>query len=145
MISRYSFHQGNPKWRRETLSYAFDWNVPNAAKPPLESALKEWQSSTHFKFYPAKKFSRADIKLSFMSGDHGDGHPFPGRGPTVSLHRTGGSTSTCTGIGLGPVKEMLTMPGCCSGRLPCPVEQRNPNPIEPRPIIIILGGSGHGG
>ncbi|GER27101.1 matrix metalloproteinase [Striga asiatica] len=79
-ISRYSFHQGNPKWRKETLSYAFDWNVPNAAKPPLESALKEWQSSTHFKFYPVKNFSRADIKLSFMSGDHGDGHPFPGGG-----------------------------------------------------------------
>ncbi|KAK6153340.1 hypothetical protein DH2020_012979 [Rehmannia glutinosa] len=75
-ISHYTFFPGNPKWQKKTLAYAFDWNVKEEAKPPLEHALKEWSSVTPFKFYYVKNVSRAEIKFSFMSGDHGDGYPF---------------------------------------------------------------------
>ncbi|KAL9170738.1 hypothetical protein ABFS82_04G166200 [Erythranthe guttata] len=76
--SYYTFLRDSPKWYKKNLSYSFDWNVLEGAKQPLEHALKQWASATPFKFHYVKIFRKADIKFSFMSGDHDDGYPFVG-------------------------------------------------------------------
>ncbi|KAL9170736.1 hypothetical protein ABFS82_04G166000 [Erythranthe guttata] len=77
--SHYSFFEGNPKWRSKNLSYSFHKNVNDKAKPALDRALNLWASKTRFTFYHTKYFKRANIKISFESGDHGDGYPFDGQ------------------------------------------------------------------
>ncbi|PIN26473.1 Stromelysin 1 [Handroanthus impetiginosus] len=86
MVSHDSFFLGNRGWQKKNLSYAFDWNVREEFKMPLEHALKEWASMTPFKFYRVKNFGQANIKISFMSGDHGNGYPF--RHPSGGLAHT---------------------------------------------------------
>lgn len=86
MISHYSFFPGHPKWRRKKLKYAYNRNVKEEAKPPLEHALKQWASSTPFRFSRVSSLNQADIRISFMRGYHGDGHPFIG--PDAGLAHT---------------------------------------------------------
>ncbi|KAI3464040.1 hypothetical protein Pfo_020703 [Paulownia fortunei] len=86
MTSHYSFFPGHPKWRKRNLKYAFNRNVKEEVKPSLEHALKEWTSSTPFKFSRVSNLSQADIRISFMRGYHGDGHPFGG--PDAGLAHT---------------------------------------------------------
>ncbi|KAL2253986.1 metalloendoproteinase 5-MMP-like [Sesamum indicum] len=76
MISYYSFFPGHPKWRKKKLKYAFNRNMKEELKPPLEHALSEWASATPFRFSRVSNLSQADIKISFFRGYHGDGQPF---------------------------------------------------------------------
>lgn len=81
LISRYSFFPRHPKWRKRRLKYAFNRNVIEEHKRPINSAINTWSSSTPFKFLRVANFIEADIRISFMRGYHGDGHPFGGPGP----------------------------------------------------------------
>lgn len=47
-------------------------------------AFKTWGAHTHFNFSRASKYKKADIKISFRSGDHGDGHSFDGVGGVIA-------------------------------------------------------------
>ncbi|KAL7115184.1 hypothetical protein ACP275_04G169700 [Erythranthe tilingii] len=76
--SHYTFLLGRPKWNKRRLKYAFNRNVNETSKPPLENALKAWASATPFKFIRVDNLNLADIRISFMRGYHGDGHPFGG-------------------------------------------------------------------
>lgn len=84
--SHYAFFPGQSKWQKRTLKYAFNKNMKEEEKPPLEQALREWASSTPFKFIRVNDLSQADIKMSFMPKYHGDEHPFVG--PDAGLAHT---------------------------------------------------------
>lgn len=84
--SHYAFFPGQSKWPKRTLKYAFNKNMKEEEKAPLEQAIREWASSTPFKFIRTSDLSQADIKMSFMPKYHGDGHPFVG--PDAGLAHT---------------------------------------------------------
>lgn len=55
-------------------------------------AFQQWASATHFTFSEAQDEGRADLRIGFHRGDHGDGYPFDGPGSTVAhaFHPTDG-------------------------------------------------------
>ncbi|KAK1432825.1 hypothetical protein QVD17_09726 [Tagetes erecta] len=82
IVSRYAFFPGNPRWPRSKsrLTYAFNSSYPNAYIPPVVDAFNTWASDTgYFTFSRVNDFTTSDLKISFDSGDHGDGFPFRGR------------------------------------------------------------------
>ncbi|KAG8379039.1 hypothetical protein BUALT_Bualt07G0046700 [Buddleja alternifolia] len=81
MVSHYSFYPSRPKWHKRQLKYAFNINVKEEAKSPIERALQEWASITPFKFSRVDELSKANIWISFMRRHHGDDFPFDGPNP----------------------------------------------------------------
>lgn len=74
-ISRYSLFTNHQKWDKYSLTYAFDSSVREDYKQPLVNAMTEWTYATPFRFKHASH-DYADIKISFVEEDHGDGVPF---------------------------------------------------------------------
>ncbi|KAA0037435.1 metalloendoproteinase 2-MMP-like [Cucumis melo var. makuwa] len=85
-VSHYAFFDGNPKWpaSKSHLTYGFLPGTPSKAVAPVGRAFKTWGAHTHFNFSRASKYKKADIKISFRSGDHGDGHSFDGVGGVIA-------------------------------------------------------------
>ncbi|XP_006495379.2 metalloendoproteinase 3-MMP-like [Citrus sinensis] len=81
-VSHYSFFRGSPRWpaSKFSLTYAFRPGTRSDAITPVARAFQTWAANTQFKFSKIEDFANADIKISFESGDHGDGNPFDGRG-----------------------------------------------------------------
>ncbi|PWA66529.1 peptidase M10A, Metallopeptidase, catalytic domain protein [Artemisia annua] len=82
IVSHYSFFRGRPKWPRSKrrLTYGFGPRFNTEAMPPVVRAFRKWTTaSRYFSFSRARTYARADLKISFQRGDHGDGTPFTGR------------------------------------------------------------------
>ncbi|XP_022959861.1 metalloendoproteinase 1-like [Cucurbita moschata] len=66
-----------PKWgaSKYNLKYAFVGSFPKQYKATVVGAMHSWSSKSGFKFTKGSA-NKADVKISFEVGDHGDGHPF---------------------------------------------------------------------
>ncbi|KAF5726768.1 metalloendoproteinase 1-like [Tripterygium wilfordii] len=81
-VSHYTFFPGMPRWpvSKSELTYAFlPGNQLEAdVKSVFTRAFERWSEVTTLTFTETSSYSRADIKIGFYSGDHGDGEPFDG-------------------------------------------------------------------
>uniref|UniRef100_A0A4W3H4A1 interstitial collagenase n=1 Tax=Callorhinchus milii TaxID=7868 RepID=A0A4W3H4A1_CALMI len=80
-IGEYSVFRGRPKWNKNDIKYSIENYTPDMKRSDvdiiLQRALKLWSDVTPLRFTRSSS-SQADIKISFSSRDHGDGHPFDG-------------------------------------------------------------------
>lgn len=85
-VSHYSFFRGRPRWpaSKFSLTYAFLPGTRGDAINPVARAFQTWAANTQFQFSQTQDYRNADIKISFESGDHGDGNPFNGRGEVLA-------------------------------------------------------------
>lgn len=81
-VSHYSLFGSKQKWppSKYHLTYGFAPGTPSEAMTPVARALRTWAASTQFKFSRHIDYKKADIKISFEYGDHGDGSSFDGPG-----------------------------------------------------------------
>lgn len=81
-VGHYSFFPGRPRWpeSKRVLTYAFapENQLPENVKAVFSRAFERWSEVTNLDFTETTSFSRADLKIGFFSGDHGDGEPFDG-------------------------------------------------------------------
>ncbi|XP_057774712.1 metalloendoproteinase 2-MMP-like [Salvia miltiorrhiza] len=81
-VAHYSFFPNRPRWPpgKSELTYAFapENQLPDAVKGVFARAFERWSEVTPLTFTEAASFNRADLKIGFFSGDHGDGEPFDG-------------------------------------------------------------------
>ena len=75
-----AFFNGEPKWppSKTQLTYAFAPGTRADASGHVAQAISTWASVTKFTFSEVQDYNNADLKISFQTGDHGDGHPFDG-------------------------------------------------------------------
>ncbi|KAM0033639.1 putative matrilysin [Helianthus debilis subsp. tardiflorus] len=81
IVSHYTFFPNNPRWppRKRGLTYAFNLNFPSICVAPVMRAFNTWATSTrYFTFTRVSNVARADLKISWERGNHGDGAPFSG-------------------------------------------------------------------
>ncbi|KGN52412.1 metalloendoproteinase 1-like precursor [Cucumis sativus] len=85
-VSHFTFFEGNLKWPSSKLhlSYGFLPNYPIDAIKPVSRAFSKWSLNTHFKFSHVADYRKADIKISFERGEHGDNAPFDGVGGVLA-------------------------------------------------------------
>ncbi|GJY77485.1 metalloendoproteinase 3-MMP [Tanacetum coccineum] len=81
-VMHYSFFPGRPRWppRKRDLTYAFDPRNELSAevRGVFSNAFIRWSEWTPLTFTEVSDYSRADLKIGFYSGDHGDGENFDG-------------------------------------------------------------------
>ncbi|KAJ8750016.1 hypothetical protein K2173_013931 [Erythroxylum novogranatense] len=84
--AHYSFFPGNRRWpsNQYSLTYGFLQGTPTEAMTAVDRAFRTWQANTHFRFTRTQDYRNANLKISFQSGDHGDGAPFDGPGGTIA-------------------------------------------------------------
>ncbi|CAB4305519.1 unnamed protein product [Prunus armeniaca] len=75
-----------PKWpaNKYHLIYGFAQGTPANAVGAVTRAFETWAGNTRFSFSRAKSVDSADLKISFGSGEHGDGRPFHGPGGVLA-------------------------------------------------------------
>ena len=85
-VSHYAFFPGRLRWpsTKYRLTYAFLPGTRADAKAPVARAFATWARNTHFKFTLVTNYRRADLKIGFYRGNHGDGYPFDGPGGTLA-------------------------------------------------------------
>ncbi|OMO89379.1 Peptidase M10, metallopeptidase [Corchorus olitorius] len=85
-VAHYAFFPGRPKWpaSKFRLTYAFRPGTRASAIAPVNRAFQKWAANSHFRFRRISDFRRADLKISFERGDHGDNNPFDGPGGTLA-------------------------------------------------------------
>ena len=85
-VSHYSFFPGKPKWpaAKSTLTYGFLPGTPQDASAAVGRAFNTWASNTSFSFVKAQDYAKADIRVSFERGNHGDGDSFDGSGGVLA-------------------------------------------------------------
>ncbi|KAI1893424.1 hypothetical protein AGOR_G00123580 [Albula goreensis] len=80
-VENYSFYPDKPKWRNRTITYRISKYTPDLRREEVETsfrlALKMWSNAAPLRFVKVDR-GRADIMISFRSGDHGDFFPFDG-------------------------------------------------------------------
>lgn len=68
------------KWGKLALTYLFENYTPDliqsVVRGAIQDAFDQWSSVTPLSF--SEVSSGADVRLSWVAGDHGDGHPFDG-------------------------------------------------------------------
>ncbi|XP_038891016.1 metalloendoproteinase 2-MMP-like [Benincasa hispida] len=81
-VSHFTLFEGNPKWPSSKfhLSYAFPPGYPSEAIMAVSRAFSKWALNTHFTFSHVVDYNKADIKISFERGEHGDDASFDGVG-----------------------------------------------------------------
>uniref|UniRef100_A0A8C0QS95 Peptidase metallopeptidase domain-containing protein n=1 Tax=Chelonoidis abingdonii TaxID=106734 RepID=A0A8C0QS95_CHEAB len=79
----YSTFPGNPRWRKNLLTYRILNYTPDLPRfmveEAIEKAFKVWSDVTPLKFQKVAR-READILIRFAHGAHGDSYPFDGRG-----------------------------------------------------------------
>ncbi|WCJ20894.1 matrix metalloproteinase [Euphorbia peplus] len=85
-VSRYAFLPGTPKWppNKYYLTYGFELDTLPEAVEPVKSAFRSWQGVSQFTFEITEYYNASDITINFVRGEHGDGHPFDGRGGVLA-------------------------------------------------------------
>ncbi|EMP37967.1 Macrophage metalloelastase [Chelonia mydas] len=83
----YSTFPGNPRWRKNLLTYRILNYTPDLPRFMVEKAIqkafKVWSDVTPLKFQKVAR-READILIRFAHGAHGDSSPFDGRGGTLA-------------------------------------------------------------
>ncbi|KAL2546960.1 matrix metalloproteinase [Forsythia ovata] len=81
-VAHYEFFPGKPRWpeSKTELTYAFlpENQLSENVKSLFGRAFERWSEVTPLTFTETTSYSRADLKIGFFSGDHGDGEPFDG-------------------------------------------------------------------
>ncbi|NXX61396.1 MMP7 protein, partial [Scopus umbretta] len=83
----YKIFTGNPRWEKKHLTYRLVIYTPDLPKKKVDDAIRRafmvWSDVTPLQFQ--RVFKRyADIEIHFARREHGDGHPFDGRGNTLA-------------------------------------------------------------
>ncbi|KAM7269261.1 hypothetical protein ACFE04_024758 [Oxalis oulophora] len=75
-VGHYTFFQGQPRWSKDELSYAFlsDNNLSNETKAVFTRAFARWAEVIPMNFTETDNYDFADIRIGFYKGDHGDGY-----------------------------------------------------------------------
>ncbi|PKI39791.1 hypothetical protein CRG98_039836 [Punica granatum] len=83
----YAYFYGRPRWTRgspATLTYAFSPNHmiryigPGEVRAVFQRAFSRWSAVIPVSFKEVEEYAKADIRIGFYGGDHGDGEPFDG-------------------------------------------------------------------
>ncbi|KAF6175416.1 hypothetical protein GIB67_036507 [Kingdonia uniflora] len=83
----FAYFPGKPRWEKltpSTLTYALSpektvkYLKRSDIKAAVERAFAQWASVIPINFMETEDYSKADIKIGFYNGDHGDGDPFDG-------------------------------------------------------------------
>ncbi|XP_036600315.1 neutrophil collagenase-like [Trichosurus vulpecula] len=78
----YKLTEGNPKWKKNEITYRIINYTPDLPKADVDSAIEKaiqiWSGPAPLKFTRINS-GEADIKISFVRGDHGDNSPFDGK------------------------------------------------------------------
>ncbi|NWT15468.1 MMP7 protein, partial [Vireo altiloquus] len=86
-VAEYQTFPGTPKWKKTRLTYkigSYTRDLPRSkVDHAIERALMVWSDVTPLQFQRVK-WGPADIEIQFARGEHGDGHPFDGRGSTLA-------------------------------------------------------------
>ncbi|CAN1837549.1 Metalloendoproteinase 5-MMP [Linum perenne] len=97
--SAYNLFPGHPKWGRTDLMYSYDVNDELPSNIDYESAIyrafRRWEAvCPTFTFRQMSDYAmpepgleegyEEDIRIGWYSGEHGDNHPFDGRGKVVA-------------------------------------------------------------
>ncbi|XP_029770935.1 matrix metalloproteinase-20 [Suricata suricatta] len=86
-VANYRLFPGEPKWKKNTLTYRISKYTPSMAAADVdkavEMALQAWGSAVPLSFIRVTS-GEADIMISFESGDHGDSYPFDGPRGTLA-------------------------------------------------------------
>ncbi|KAG6426354.1 hypothetical protein SASPL_110576 [Salvia splendens] len=81
-VAHYSFFPNRPRWPpgKSQLTYAFEPEnqLSDVVKGIFVKAFERWSEVTPLTFVETATFNRADLRIGFFSGDHGDGEPFDG-------------------------------------------------------------------
>ncbi|KAG8383146.1 hypothetical protein BUALT_Bualt05G0154300 [Buddleja alternifolia] len=81
-VSHYSFFPGRPRWPARTtqLTYAFspENGLSDVVRGVFARAFERWSEVIPMAFVETATYGRADIRIGFYSGDHGDGEAFDG-------------------------------------------------------------------
>ncbi|KAK7307781.1 hypothetical protein VNO77_41143 [Canavalia gladiata] len=83
----FAYFNGKPRWMRDspmTLTYAFSpYNMIERVSVPetrtvFQRSFARWAKVIPVSFQETEEYDKADIKIGFYLGDHGDGEPFDG-------------------------------------------------------------------
>ncbi|KAL7149054.1 hypothetical protein ABFS83_05G013600 [Erythranthe nasuta] len=81
-VAHYSFFPDRPRWpaRKTQLTYAFapENQLSAVVRGVFARAFERWSEATTLTFVETASYGRADIRIGFFGGDHGDGEPFDG-------------------------------------------------------------------
>ncbi|XP_029139749.1 stromelysin-1 [Protobothrops mucrosquamatus] len=86
-IGEYNTFPGSPKWVKKELTYSILNYTPDMESRyvdyAIEKAWKMWSDVTPLTF--TRVYGKpADIEISFVNGEHGDGFPFDGEGGNLA-------------------------------------------------------------
>ncbi|XP_044522194.1 neutrophil collagenase [Gracilinanus agilis] len=81
-IQGYKLTEGNPKWRKNDLTYSLVNYTPDLPKADVDSAIEKaiqiWSYPTPLTFTRSDDNNEVDIRITFARGAHGDNSPFDG-------------------------------------------------------------------
>ena len=81
----YSLLNGHPNLTLDSIKFALTQLLRNKIfRLALRDAFTTWSQLVPLTFAEVGANEPADIKISFQSGDHGDGFPFYGRGDDIA-------------------------------------------------------------
>ncbi|NXM68649.1 MMP7 protein, partial [Serilophus lunatus] len=86
-IAEYQTFPGTPRWKNTHLTYRIVSYTLDLPKKKVDDAIKKafmvWSDVTPLQFRRINS-GYADIEIKFARREHGDGHPFDGRGGTLA-------------------------------------------------------------
>ena len=85
-VEQYNAHSN--KWTKTTLTYGFLNYGPDLTaaqtRQAIEQAFALWAAETPLRFVRVGNANSADIRIRFVTGDHGDGSSFDGAGGVLA-------------------------------------------------------------
>ncbi|CAF1524261.1 unnamed protein product, partial [Didymodactylos carnosus] len=86
----------NRRWPRRSLTYRFksytskDKIDPQKQKQIIQNAFNEWAKYSKLTFQIVCDTCKSDFEISFVTGDHGDEHPFDENDMSHAFYPTDG-------------------------------------------------------